>query len=253
MALNMKQYLELLKELSQLDSRLQLEERELQAIPSQLENSGAEYLLLSRTLKEKETKLEAMTKERLALEEESKILSEEVLEKEKKLYALKTQKEYQATLKEIAKIKQDNKTRENRVLSLLEQGEKIVAEITQLKSQTADKEGDFKKVEGDLNLRKETLSQELVAFKERRPQILESLPAEILKRYDSVKRRFSNPIAAVRRGVCQGCNMNIPPQVYNEMLKIDDLRHCPHCHRLIYAEMENKMEDKTENKIGGNV
>ncbi len=232
-----KQHIDILRELGQLDGRLKQLEIELAGIPLQLETSGADYLTLARTLQTKESRLETITKERQSLEIETKTLAEEMQEKEKRLYAIKTQQEYQATLKEIAKIKQENKTRENRVLSLLEEGEKIVAEITQLKSESADKEGEFRKVEGELTAKQTVLMQELAGLKERRPQIFESLPPEILKKYDAVKKRFGNPLAGVKKGVCQGCDMNIPPQIYNEMLRANDLRNCPNCHRLIYADL----------------
>lgn len=238
MSLDIKQYLISLKELSHIDRRLQWLQKELERIPALLETSGAEYLTLARTLKEKEETIALQTKERLGLEEEIKGLTEEVATREKRLYAIKTQKEYQATLKEIAKIKQENKQREDRVLSLLEEGEKITQEITQLKSETADKEGDYKKIEAELHLQLETLKQEENELKNKRPKILEGLPPAILKKYDLVKRRFTDPIAGIRKGVCLGCNMNIPPQAYNEMLKAKDLRDCPNCHRLIYAETE---------------
>ena len=234
-SIDLREYLEPLKELSEIDNRLRTVEREFQQIPVELETSGGEYVLLSKALKEKELRLEVITKERLALEEEAKQLGNDIDEKEKRLYAIKTQKEYQATLKEIAKVKQENKQREGRILAILEETEKNSSETTQLKSNLADKEGEFKKVETELNTKKEALLQEQVGLKERRPKVLDSLHPEILKKYDGVKKRFSNPVAAVLKGVCQGCNMNIPPQVYNEILKVNDLRHCPNCHRLIYV------------------
>lgn len=232
---DLKQYLEPLKELSEVDNRLKVVDRELLQIPIELEASGGEYVTLSKALKEKEGRLEVITKERSTLEEESKLLGNEILEKEKRLYAIKTQKEYQATLKEIAKVKQENKQRESRILALLEETEKNNAETTQLKSNLADKEGEFRKVETELNGKKEALIQEQAGLREKRPRLLESLHPELLKKYDVVKKRFPNPVAAVLKGVCQGCNMNVPPQVYNEMLKVNDLRHCPNCHRLIYV------------------
>lgn len=237
MSIDMKQYLSQLKELSHVDRRLQGLKKELIQIPIQLETSGADYLALSHSLKEKEETLAAQTKERLGLEGEIKSLAEEAQNREKRLYAIKTQKEYQATLKEIAKIKQENKRREERVLTLMETGEKISQEITQLKSEIADKEGDFKKLEEELNQRLQTLKLEEKELLEKRPAILQGLPPAVLKKYELVKRRFADPIAGVRKGVCFGCNMNIPPQVYNEMLKTNDFRDCPNCHRMIYAEM----------------
>ena len=45
-------------------------------------------------------------------------------------------------------------------------------------------------------------------------------------------------VAAVRRAVCQGCHMNIPPQLYNELQRRDSIKNCPLCHRIIYWQEE---------------
>lgn len=232
----MKSYLHLLKELQEIDKRIHQIDFELAEIPGQLENSGAEYLTLSRSLEAKEKRLAEATKERQTLEKALQEDNERASQREARLYAIKTQKEYQATLKEISEIKKSNKERETRVLSLLEEGEKLSPEITQLKSQIADMEGGYRQIEGELKNREKELKIEREKMVERRPALLQEFPKEILKRYENIGRRYDNPLVAVERGVCQGCNMNIPPQVYNEMLRGTDLKSCPNCHRLLFVE-----------------
>ena len=60
--------------------------------------------------------------------------------------------------------------------------------------------------------------------------------AGLLNIFNQVKAKQDNLVAivAVQDAVCQGCNMNIPPQVYNELLRYDSLRYCPSCFRIIY-------------------
>ncbi|HEX4620762.1 MAG TPA: C4-type zinc ribbon domain-containing protein, partial [Myxococcaceae bacterium] len=36
-------------------------------------------------------------------------------------------------------------------------------------------------------------------------------------------------------GTCQGCNMNVPPQLYNTLRSTLGTDICPSCHRIIYA------------------
>ena len=159
-------------------------------------------------------------------------------DREKRLFAIKTQKEYHATIKEIAQLKKDSKDKEDRILALLEQGEKINAEITQQKTEAADIEGGFRQIEAELKSKEKELAAERVLLGERRPALLKELPAPILKKYELVKQRYDDAVAFVKKGICQGCNMNVPPQFYNEMLKSGDLKQCPTCHRLIYVDLE---------------
>lgn len=236
MAEDPKQYLVTLKELQLVDRRLTQVVWELKEIPAQLESSGGEYLALSKQVAALEGEVAKADKERLSLESEIKTVQEEVLAREKRIYAITTQKEYQATLKEVAKMKQDNKAREERVLGLMEAIEKKNQELTQLKSQAADKESGFRDIEKELNSKKEELDKEEKELREKRPKLLKELPESVLEKYDFIRNRYSDPLASVVKGVCQGCFMNIPPQVFNEMLKAKDLRNCPNCNRLIYVE-----------------
>jgi predicted nucleic acid-binding Zn-ribbon protein len=47
-------------------------------------------------------------------------------------------------------------------------------------------------------------------------------------------RKGGIAISQVVNATCSGCNMNIPPQMYNELQKRDSLKFCPNCERIIY-------------------
>jgi len=46
----------------------------------------------------------------------------------------------------------------------------------------------------------------------------------------------SNAIAVIeaKNEVCQGCNMNIPPQLFVEIKKNDTIINCPQCRRILF-------------------
>jgi predicted nucleic acid-binding Zn-ribbon protein len=46
-------------------------------------------------------------------------------------------------------------------------------------------------------------------------------------------------VVAVWKEVCDGCHMSIPPQLYNELQKSNELITCPSCSRIIYWENRN--------------
>jgi predicted nucleic acid-binding Zn-ribbon protein len=52
-------------------------------------------------------------------------------------------------------------------------------------------------------------------------------------------------VGPVKNGICQACNMNIPPQRFNELIKGNSLLFCPNCRRIIYwAEDEYYKENR---------
>ncbi|HEU0265389.1 MAG TPA: C4-type zinc ribbon domain-containing protein [Geobacterales bacterium] len=40
-------------------------------------------------------------------------------------------------------------------------------------------------------------------------------------------------LAEARDGSCLGCNLNLPPQLYNSLFRYEDLVTCPHCQRVL--------------------
>jgi predicted nucleic acid-binding Zn-ribbon protein len=67
----------------------------------------------------------------------------------------------------------------------------------------------------------------------------------ILNIYDRLKTRLGGQaLASVENATCSACNMNIPPQMYNELQRMDSLKFCPNCDRLIYWKNGNGTGEK---------
>jgi hypothetical protein len=50
-------------------------------------------------------------------------------------------------------------------------------------------------------------------------------------------------VAGVMDAVCQVCRMNIPPQLFIELMRMQNILMCPHCQRIIYPQ--NLMAEET--------
>ena len=61
---------------------------------------------------------------------------------------------------------------------------------------------------------------------------------ELMEKYNMIKKQQGKEIAVVpvKNAVCYGCNVNLPPQMYNELQRRDSLKFCPNCERIIYWE-----------------
>ena len=65
---------------------------------------------------------------------------------------------------------------------------------------------------------------------------------DVLKRYGAIRMRRGLAVTTVRNGTCQGCNMNVPPQLFNVLQRGNSIETCPYCHRIVY--WENLMKDE---------
>lgn len=185
------------------------------------ENSRQKLIELEKRKKQKERELED-------LEEKIKKLKARAPE-------IKTNKEYQALLSEIDNAEKEKLKIEDEILGFMELTEQVKQEIK-------IHEGEFKKKEAEL----ESQKKELLALKEEMEKSLEDLRQRrlaLVKEIDTQDYELYMSLLEKGRGlavtvaldsVCQGCYLNIPPQLYVEIRKNDKLIQCPQCRRILY-------------------
>ena len=140
-------------------------------------------------------------------------------------------------LREIEGIEQKNSEMEDGVLVLLEK-------IDQMKVGVQAREREFelyrmeyaakkKQIEDELNL----LEGEYARHGHSSHELRKQIHADLIKRYESIKN-IRNGLAVVPawKEVCQGCHMNIPPQMYIELQRDREIKYCPQCNRIMYWE-----------------
>lgn len=169
---------------------------------------------------------------------------ERIKDRQVKLMNIQTNREYQSILKEIEDTKTSNKHNEDELLILTEQLEAMqnrIVEITEKCKEDEEKLDAETKVLKAAAAKLETKKKKII--KARNSQA-KKVNEKYLKRYETLKeRRNGLAVAGVTNGVCQGCNMNIPPQMFNDLLKEDAILSCPTCNRMMYHKVEVTEED----------
>jgi predicted nucleic acid-binding Zn-ribbon protein len=229
---------------AKVDALLQLQENEKEtaAIRVSLEALPDRQRLLGARLEEFETRI-AQSKDRMSElqkacrqhEIEAQSIQGRIEKSNEKLKTVKTNKEYQAGLQEIEDLSQLQSGAEDKMLECLEaidEAESAVAS-DQDRFEVFSRQMEEEKVQ----LEKESVEmhQKLQQLLDRHQQIVAAIDPKMLQKYEQTKQYTgATVVAAVRASVCQGCNMNIPPQMYNELQRFDRLLVCPHCERIIY-------------------
>lgn len=156
-----------------------------------------------------------------------------------KLNSVKTNKEYQAILKEIEDIEKKNSDIEDIMLEYLEkidEKEKSLADITKQSVPLKEK---IMKEKQRIIQEQQAGEKRLSALQKDGETISAKAQPDFWKIYLKVKERAGNiAVVSVSNAVCSGCNMNIPAQLYNELHRFDSLRYCPFCRRIIYPNIE---------------
>ncbi len=224
--------------------RLQANEDNKNKIQSVLNGIPEKIALIDRKLADEEEHVR--DKERLWNEQkkryrdyeaEVKAKQEGIRKSDQKLMSIKSNKEYQAVLTEIEDLKRQIARMEDEMLKILfdlEDQEKRLA--GERKDWEAEKSR-LAEEKKDLEEQRQEETQQLAALNEEWRAIAESAPGPLLSQYLEVRDRVpgGKAVAAVRDYVCQGCFMNIPAQMYNELHTTNILRFCPFCNRIIYV------------------
>jgi predicted nucleic acid-binding Zn-ribbon protein len=202
--------------------------RRFAEIEKEFEQFEAEYLA-------KKAECDHAKKMHRSLEQAIADLETKISRSKQRMSEVKTNKEYQAIIKEIEDLKKEISGKEDGTLEFMERIESLGKELKGL-------EGDLEKRRKKLEEDKKTLEAENELLKERldrlealQQKVRDKMEPDILKRSEFLMiKQAGIAVAAVENGVCQVCHLNIPPQKFIELQRDEALHQCPHCHRYIY-------------------
>ena len=240
----MKKQLSYLIELQELDliiGKINIKKREL---PEKITRMDEEFMALTASMEEGKKKLEELNKRHSEKEDKLKKGIENIKKTKDRQHEVKTNKEYQAILKEIETVEGKNSEIEDEIISVLEEIDNAQAVLKAKKKDyntyKLQYEEEKKKIEEEIS----HLDVDLSDYQQKGNNIRKQIRSELLKKYETIKSaRNSLAVVSVWREVCGGCYMNIPPQLYIELQRATDLISCPNCNRIIYWYNQDKTND----------
>lgn len=231
----MQDKVELLKELQGIDQDLNRIQVSRKALEKERANLGADLEKVQEMVDRLTTEVEALQAERKELALALDLEEQNVAKAEGRLPAIKTQKEYVAVLKEIDTAKKLNKDLQERIQAKNN-------EIDGLSKDREEKEGELAALKDNVSGRLDEIGSVLSGYEEesagktsQRDGLLDQLPVPLRKRYQLLfDRRGGMAVVEARNGNCSGCNMQLPPQLFNSLYTVQEIQSCPHCNRLLY-------------------
>lgn len=235
----MQDRMQRLKDMQELDVQLNAITQERQSFAAEENQLGEELGRVQAMADALESEIEQLQGRRrelaLALSQEQ----ENVKKAEGRLPSIKTQKEYVAVLKEIDTAKKMNKDIQERMEATDGEIEALVRDRDEKATQLKPLAARVKERRSEMAADSSRLDAELAEKTSQREELLKEFPHTIRRRYQTlIDRRGGVAIVEARRGTCLGCNMQLPPQLYNSLFTLEEIQACPHCHRLLYVLAE---------------
>jgi uncharacterized protein len=217
--------------------------KEKERIPRELEKRREEIESLSKAIEGDLTVLDGLKVDRRKVEKELEEVEARRKKSKTRLDDVKSNKEYQAVIKELEDIKVLANEKEELVIQKMEDTEIQEAECGRNNAQLDKAQKEYREKEREFEEMTIEFEKEIEKLTREKEELSQQCDADLLGRYSRLRAHLRGRVVVpVRNAVCEGCHIGIPPQQYNMLLKGDSTQICPHCSRIIYWEGNTEIE-----------
>ncbi|NVI97737.1 hypothetical protein HV824_06340 [Myxococcus sp. AM009] len=231
----MREKLKALAELQNVDLEVASLRKAADVHPRQIAELERELGVARSAIEAERARVSDMEKQKAQLEQNITDEKDKVKKWETRLSEQRSTREYSALAREIDIAKKAN-------LTMAEELAELTKQLGGAREAIKGKEADFATKQQGLSGRMTELrgklgeAESLVKGLEgRRAEVASAVDATLLRRYEVVRKKKLPAMVGVVAGTCQGCNMNVPPQLYNQLRTGLGMDVCPSCNRIIYA------------------
>jgi len=190
----------------------------------------------------------AAEREKLRLEKDGVFQDEgrKAMDRRMRMNRIKNVKELQAVQREIDQIKQSNGVLEDELIKIMQDIDGINAQIQTKEAELGAMREEWQNKQRELSAEITGIDEAVSAAVTRRQSIASQVTGDLISRYELIfSRRGGTAVVEVAGGICQGCYMNIPPQLGNEIIKSEKVHLCPSCQRILYFKQEPMQQAKS--------
>jgi uncharacterized protein len=226
----------LLRELQGLDRELVQLNEGRQKLEAEIAKYQDELARVQEMVDSLADEMEAIQAERRELLRAQAQEAENVQRAEGRLPSIKTQKEYIAVLKEIDSAKAVSRDIQGKLAAKEAELENLGRDREEKEQETSGIREKFQARQAEIDAQLAETDGAVTDMNQRKNVLLEQIPVPIRKRYQMLlERRGGIAVVEARKGACSGCNMHLPPQLYNSLFRMQEIQSCPHCNRLLYV------------------
>ena len=225
--------------LQEIDRRLKDRRDRLAALVSEaagyeLETTRQRELVASLT-----TERDALEQRRAAMDRQLEIAGGKIRDNRMRMNRVRNTTELLALQREIDLSTEANQQVEEELLQVMETLEAITARLDEAREVLKKLEAEGVEEVARRRAEADSLQEEVESERGHREALAAGMDPSLRSKYEQLfERRGGAAVVAARGGICTGCRMHIPPQLYNELQKYRDVRQCPNCHRILYWRPE---------------
>jgi predicted nucleic acid-binding Zn-ribbon protein len=183
----------------------------LNQVSKKLETLDGELREFKQTLEDQEAFVDELKKKYRDYETEAQINVSRMAKTKEKLVSVKSNREYQALLKELEDGEAKHSEVEDQMLECLDRLDEIEKAIAEKKEDRLELSERIKSEKEKINRETQLQQTKLADLDADREGICGTIKPNLLEKYNHIKTLYSGGLVMVpvKNAVCQGCNMNI--------------------------------------------
>lgn len=137
----------------------------------------------------------------------------------------------QRELEELRRLVRDRELDSEKLAQLIEQAKSDIATLAEEAQRIS---ADLGVVEGPAQERLTDLDTRLSAKRGERKAVAAKIKPQTLSRYDLIRKRRGSAVASTTHGTCSACHISLPPMMFQQLMRREQLGQCPQCNRILY-------------------
>jgi predicted nucleic acid-binding Zn-ribbon protein len=231
----LKEQLKSLARLHHLDGELGEISKRHEAITEQIAGIKEAVVALESDLQMQMDGVEDTVKLRRSQEAELKAHGDIISRAKGKMAGVKNAREYMAVEREVESARRASSSVEDQILQLIEAEETSKEALGSREAKLSELKGMAEAQSATAEAEAAQLGKRLEKVNAAREVILSEVRPQLLARYNRINSvHTGSACAPVVDGSCGACNMHLPAQLFNILIRAQTLETCPSCKRIIY-------------------
>jgi len=235
----------LLAELQRVDQNIKCNSEAVETRRSALDQLDAQIAAQRAQVAAAEAELAALERRQRELDAQLTDAEAKTKDRRMRIARIRNEKELGLVRREIDALKEVTNAAETELLALMEQGDQRRTAVEAARQALAAVEAARASAAEELEATITRVAGAIDADRSRRDTLLATVDVDLHRRYELIfSRRGGVAVVGVRGGTCQGCHMHVPPQLFNQIKRNEQIFLCPSCQRILFWEQPQDDESK---------
>lgn len=225
----------ILNEVQETDRNIYALRDELEVLPEEVAVLQQRVEAMRKDFRKKEEELKKIQLKQKEQEVELQTKEENVKKYQAQLTQVKTNKEYTALQAEINSLKADNSMLEEKIIEFFDTVDANGKETDRLKGMLTAEERALQEKTKEVEEKKAKLKNQISELEKKKSEQIKNVNPEIAALYEKiVKLRNGLALVQVQGDTCPACQIQLRPQVLNELKLKEKIVVCENCSRILF-------------------